>query len=108
MWERNQASFAKAMEKRASLRDARARKALATMKRAIAQGAHRSDAMLQANRDGATWREIGEQFGITAQAAGTAAHKRYRGSAAKKSNKKSDHKARRVSPRKSRARVSRR
>jgi hypothetical protein len=112
MWERNQASFAKAMEKRESLRDARARKALATMKRAIAQGTHRSDAMLQANRDGATWREIGEQFGITAQAAGTAAHSRHRGgaglNAAKKSNKKSDHKARKASPRKSRARVSRR
>src|SRR5438093_12600519 len=62
MWERNQASFAKAMQTRVSLRDARANKAIAAMKKAIAHGVRRSAAMLQATRDGATSREIGAHF----------------------------------------------
>jgi hypothetical protein len=72
-WERNQALFDKAMSQRARARDARARKAIATMKKAIARGRPRGEAMLAANRAGATWREIGAQFGVTAQAAGIAA-----------------------------------
>jgi hypothetical protein len=72
-WERNQALFDKAMSKRAQARDARAREAIAAMKQAIARGRPRGEAMLAANRAGATWREIGAQFGVTAQAAGVAA-----------------------------------
>jgi hypothetical protein len=72
-WERNQALFDKAMRKRAQLRDARARSALVAMQTAIARGRPRGDAMLAANRAGATWREIGAHFGVTAQAAGLAA-----------------------------------
>jgi hypothetical protein len=72
-WERNQALFDKAMSKRAQVRDARARKAITAMKKAIARGRARGEAMLAAHRAGATWREIGAQFGVTAQAAGIAA-----------------------------------
>jgi hypothetical protein len=110
MWERNQASFAKAMEKRASLRGARANKAMAVMKKAIAQGVRRSDAMLQANRDGATWREIGAHFGITAQAAGVAAHSGRGASGARKApgNKAPGKKAEKTKSRQHRAPVPRR
>ena len=72
-WERNQALFDKAMSKRAQARDASARQAITAMKKAIARGRPRGEAMLAANRAGATWREIGAQFGVSAQAAGVAA-----------------------------------
>jgi hypothetical protein len=72
-WEHNQALFNKAMSRRAQARDARARKAIAAMRKEIARGRPRGEAMLAANRAGATWREIGAQFGVTAQAAGVAA-----------------------------------
>jgi hypothetical protein len=73
IWERNRAVYDKAIEKRAQEQDARAKKAIANMKQAIARGKTRNEAMLEANMAGATWREIGEQFGITAVAAGVAA-----------------------------------
>jgi hypothetical protein len=73
VWEHNQALFDKAMSKRARTRDAHARKAITAMKKAIARGQPRGEAMLAANRAGATWREIGAQFSVTAQAAGAAA-----------------------------------
>jgi hypothetical protein len=43
------------------------------MVRAIADGMERNRAMLKAHAAGAVWREIGEHFGITAQAARIAA-----------------------------------
>ena len=70
-WERNRAMYDKALEKRAQAQDARAQKA--TMKKAIARGMARNEAMFEANLAGATWREIGEQFGISAVTAGVAA-----------------------------------
>jgi hypothetical protein len=73
IWERNRTTYDKAIEKRAQTQDARAKKAIASMKKAIARGMPRNEAMLEANLAGATWREIGEQFGITAVAAGVAA-----------------------------------
>lgn len=72
-WERNRAIYDRAIEKRAQAQEARANKAIANMKKAIARGKTRNEAMLDANLAGATWREIGEQFGITAVAAGIAA-----------------------------------
>jgi hypothetical protein len=72
-WERNRAMYDRAIEKRAQAQDARAQKAIANMKKAIARGKTRNEAMFEANLAGATWREIGEQFGITAVAAGVAA-----------------------------------
>jgi hypothetical protein len=88
-WERNQARFDKAMEKRAQARDARARKAIAAMRKAMARGTPRADAMVVANHAGATWREIGEQFGISAAAANVAARSaRKRREPAKRSARK--------------------
>ena len=72
-WERNRAMYDKALEKRAQAQDARAQKAIATMKKAIARGMARNEVMFEANLAGATWREIGEQFGISAVTAGVAA-----------------------------------
>ena len=73
IWERNRAVYDKAIEKRAQEQDTRAKKAIANMKKAIARGKTRNAAMLDANLAGATWREIGEQLGITAVAANIAA-----------------------------------
>ena len=72
-WERNRAIYDRAIEKRAQAQETRAKKAISNMKKAIARGKTRNQAMLDANLAGATWREIGEQFGITAVAAGIAA-----------------------------------
>ena len=68
-WERNRENFAKAMRKRAQARLARARKAIASMKKAMARGVPRNQAISKAYDDGATWRQIGEHFGISQQAA---------------------------------------
>lgn len=76
-WERNRANFAKAMRKRAHARLERARRAIADMRKAIAKGVPRNRAISKAYDAGATWREIGEYFGITAEAA-SAAGRRYR------------------------------
>jgi hypothetical protein len=48
-WERNRAMYDKALEERAQAQDARAQKAIATMKKAIARGMARNEAMFQAN-----------------------------------------------------------
>jgi hypothetical protein len=61
-WDRNRATFAKALQKRAQARLARGRKAIAGMKRAIATGVPRNRAIAQAYAAGATWREIGAHF----------------------------------------------
>jgi uncharacterized protein (DUF433 family) len=76
-WERNRENFAKAMEKRAQARRARGRKAIAGMKKAMAKGMPRNRAIAKAYDAGATWREIGQHFGITAEAA-SAAGRRFR------------------------------
>ena len=76
-WERNRENFAKAMRKRAQARHARGRKAVVGMKKAMAKGMPRNRAIANAYDAGATWREIGEHFGITAEAA-SAAGRRFR------------------------------
>jgi len=76
-WERNRENFAKALKKRAQARVARGRKAVAGMKKAMARGTSRSRAIAKAYNAGATWRQIGEHFGITAEAA-SAAGRRHR------------------------------
>ena len=77
-WERNRQNFAKAMKKRAQARLARGRKAIAGIRKAMARGMSRNRAISRAYEAGATWRQIGEHFGITAEAAG-AAGRRLRG-----------------------------
>jgi uncharacterized protein (DUF433 family) len=76
-WERNRESFAKAMRKRAQARNTRGRKAVGGMKKAMAKGMPRNRAIANAYDAGATWREIGQHFGITAEAA-SAAGRRFR------------------------------
>jgi len=76
-WERNRENFAKAMRKRAQARRARGQKAVAGMKKAMAKGMPRNRAIANAYDAGATWREIGQHFGITAEAA-SAAGRRFR------------------------------
>jgi len=74
-WERNRATFAKALQKRAQARLARGRKAIAGMTREIASGVPRNRAIAKAYNAGATWREIGVHFGISAEAASAAARR---------------------------------
>jgi uncharacterized protein (DUF433 family) len=76
-WERNRENFAKAMRKRARARRARGQKAVAGMEKAMAKGMPRNRAIAKAYDAGATWREIGQHFGITAEAA-SAAGRRFR------------------------------
>ena len=76
-WERNRKNFAKAMRKRAEARRARGQKAVAGMKKAMARGMPRNRAIAKAYDASATWREIGQHFGITAEAA-SAAGRRFR------------------------------
>src|SRR5215510_12897084 len=76
-WERNRATFARALQKRAQARLARGRKAIAGVAKAIATGVPRNRAIAKAYDAGATWREIGTHFGISAEAASAAA-RRYR------------------------------
>jgi uncharacterized protein (DUF433 family) len=76
-WERNREKFAKAMRKRAQARRARGQKAVSGMKKAMAKGMPRNRAIAKAYDAGATWREIGQHFGITAEAA-SAAGRRFR------------------------------
>lgn len=76
-WEQNRENFAKAMQKRAQARRARGQKAVAGMKKAMAKGMPRNRAIAKAYDAGATWREIGQHFGITAEAA-SAAGRRFR------------------------------
>ena len=87
-WERNRATFAKALRKRAQTRRARARKAIAGMTRAIATGMPRNRAIAKAYDAGATWREIGAHFGITAEAASAAARRDHRRSAQRRKGRR--------------------
>lgn len=83
-WERNRENFAKAMRKRAQARRARGRKAIVGMKKAMAKGMPRNRAIAKAYDAGATWREIGQHFRITAEAASAAGRRfRTRGRSAK-------------------------
>jgi uncharacterized protein (DUF433 family) len=83
-WERNRENFAKAMRKRAQARRARGRKAIAGMKKAMVKGMPRNRAIAKAYDAGATWREIGQHFRITAEAASAAGRRfRTRGRSAK-------------------------
>jgi len=83
-WERNRENFAKAMRKRAQARSARGRKAVGGMKKAMAKGMPRNRAIANAYDAGATWREIGQHFRITAEAASAAGRRfRTRGRSAK-------------------------
>jgi len=87
-WERNRATFAKALRKRAQTRRARGRKAIAGMTRAIATGMPRNRAIAKAYDAGATWREIGAHFGITAEAASAAARRDHRRSAQRRKGRR--------------------
>src|SRR5439155_573409 len=87
-WERNRATFAKALRKRAQTRRARGRKAIAGMTRAIATGMPRNRAIAKAYDAGATWREIGAHFGITAEAASAAARRDRRRSAKRRKGRR--------------------
>jgi uncharacterized protein (DUF433 family) len=83
-WERNRENFAKAMRKRAQARRARGRNAIVGMKKAMAKGMPRNRAIAKAYDAGATWREIGQHFRITAEAASAAGRRfRTRGRSAK-------------------------
>jgi hypothetical protein len=86
-WERNRATFAKALQKRVQTRLARGRKAIVGMTRAIAIGVPRNQAIAKAYDAGATWREIGAHFGITAEAASAAARRCGRGRRSAKTRK---------------------
>jgi DNA-directed RNA polymerase specialized sigma subunit len=66
---RNAAIVEAGWKKRAQVREARAQAAIREMAKAIKRGADRNAAMLKAYESGATWREIGEQLGITTAAA---------------------------------------
>jgi DNA-directed RNA polymerase specialized sigma subunit len=68
-WKRNAALIAAAFKQRAQVRDTRAQQAIRTMAKAIKGGAERNAAMLKAYESGATWREIGEELGISTAAA---------------------------------------
>jgi hypothetical protein len=87
-WERNRENFAKAMRKRAHARLARARKAIAGMRKAMAKGMPRNRAISKAYDAGATWREIGQHFGITAEAASAAGRRYRRGKGSAKARKR--------------------
>jgi hypothetical protein len=68
-WKRSNARRSQEARKRAQLRRARAKKAIGDMAKALARGMPDAKAMLRAKRAGATWRKIGEHFGISARAA---------------------------------------
>jgi hypothetical protein len=87
-WERNRENFAKAMRKRAQARLALARKAIASMRKAMAKGMPRNRAISKAYDAGATWRQIGEHFGITAEAASAAGRRYHRGERSSKRRKR--------------------
>jgi hypothetical protein len=87
-WERNRENFAKAMRKRAQARRARARQAITGMRKAMAKGMPRNRAISKAYDAGATWREIGAHFGITAEAASAAGRRYRRGKRSAKARKR--------------------
>jgi hypothetical protein len=68
-WMRANARKAAAAKQRAKLRTQSQRKALRRMARGIAGGMPAGRAMAMAFKAGAMWRQIGDHFGITPQAA---------------------------------------
>jgi hypothetical protein len=74
-WTRANARRSEEAHARMARRADKQKKALAGMAKAIAAGTPRASAMLRAFRAGAYWRQIGEAFGISQQAAYEAAKK---------------------------------
>ena len=68
-WTRANAKRLAEGRKRAALRRETRRQAIRDMARAVASGIAEGKAMTRAHQTGATWRQIGEHFGISAQAA---------------------------------------
>ena len=68
-WTRANARRSQEAHARASLRMEKQKKVIAEMAKAIAGGMAKSNAMLRAFRAGAFWRQIGDHFGISQQAA---------------------------------------
>ncbi len=74
-WTRANARRSEEAHKRAALRTEKQKKVIAEMLKAISAGTPKPNAMLRAFRAGAFWRQIGEEFGISQQAAYEAAKK---------------------------------
>ena len=74
-WTRSNARRSAEANKRAALRTEKQKKVIAAMLKAISAGTPKPTAMLRAFRAGAFWRQIGEEFGISQQAAYEAAKK---------------------------------
>jgi transposase len=82
-WTRANARRSEEAHARAAARAEKQRKVLAEMAKAVAAGMPKPKAMLRAFRAGAFWRQIGEHFGISQQAAYETAKKaRRRGAVA--------------------------
>jgi hypothetical protein len=74
-WTRANARRSQEAHARMAVRAEKQKKVIADMVRAIAAGTAKPNAMLRAFKAGAFWRQIGEQFGISQQAAYEAAKK---------------------------------
>jgi hypothetical protein len=68
-WARANARRSQEAKKRMKARQKAQHKALRELARAVARGEPKGKAMARAHRAGALWRQIGEQFGISQQAA---------------------------------------
>jgi hypothetical protein len=68
-WARANARRSQEAKKRMKVRQKAQRKALRELARAVARGEPKGKAMARAHRAGALWRQIGEQFGVSQQAA---------------------------------------
>jgi hypothetical protein len=68
-WARANARRSQEARKRMKARQKAQRKALRELARAVARGEPKGKAMARAHRAGALWRQIGEQFGVSQQAA---------------------------------------
>ena len=68
-WARANARRSQEAKKRMKARQKAQRKALRELARAVARGEPKGKAMARAHRAGALWRQIGEHFGISQQAA---------------------------------------
>jgi hypothetical protein len=74
-WTRANARRSEEAHARMAVRAEKQKKVIADMVKAIAAGTAKPNAMLRAFKAGAFWRQIGEQFGISQQAAYEAAKK---------------------------------
>jgi len=74
-WTRANARRSEEAHARMAVRAEKQKKVIADMVKAIAAGTPKPSAMLRAFKAGAFWRQIGEQFGISQQAAYEAAKK---------------------------------